>query len=472
MRSRRSVRLGYFLGTFLALPVSASVAASDDPDLKFVDLKDIQEIFEKNAVALCNKRSRVDLRALGLQLTARAQVTPELTEQLNSNYVKYFAPAPLWAEELHERQRRQVQFMLDSFLTHLNNGSDKAAAKKYQIANPDAKPVDAENLFAAKIFIDCKTKEARPGKPRGNGVPPTGDQPIVERTPEAFQATPKIGLAREDLFKPTDKSGAFTLSLKEDNDKDQISLSIDGVAGVVFSGTGADLAADKAEGMTLDKAPEPRALTWWKLAVYNYVKIYEQDPDSKSKPDINYLAPGIALNYTRISADRDYAFDLMFDATPVFDQKNNAILYTTGVNFSPAFRVNGTRIFGTPFAVLGDSVWVLPEFNVISRYAHVEDSGQNVELQNAEDYLTFGFDLSAEMSMPYLPSLLSNLSAGVRYAYRYNTNGIADVDRFTVGLNYIPAAKNFTIGLDYTDGRDVNTLQNEDRVDLNVKFRY
>jgi hypothetical protein len=39
-------------------------------------------------------------------------------------------------------------------------------------------------------------------------------------------------------------------------------------------------------------------------------------------------------------------------------------------------------------------------------------------------------------------------------------------------LNYIPAAKNFTIGLDYTDGRDVNTLQNEDRVDLNVKFRY
>jgi len=68
---------------------------------------------------------------------------------------------------------------------------------------------------------------------------------------------------------------------------------------------------------------------------------------------------------------------------------------------------------------------------------------------------------------------LSALEGRVRYLYLENTNGAVTVPRFEAGLSASPPGlQNVTLDLEYVDGRDQTTLQEEERWTAGIGVRF
>jgi hypothetical protein len=340
---------------------------------------------------------------------------------------------------------------------------------------PDVPAPTLQTLLAdgSSYKIEClivKPGEKPGGSGSGGGAPATAAKDAEKAPPSALPGNFRVGGTPEDLFKTTKKSKPFTAGLTTDNVKNQKTVNFDGVVGLTFSGTGADFADDRTQKMRADMSGQ-RDLWWLNYAIYGLVKVQDQNPDSSQKPDISYFAPGVAVNYTFVRKDGSFAYDLQANASPFFDTKNGSVFYAADLIFSPSFRVGDHILFGAPLPVLGP-LKVVPDLSLISRYVIIEDAGKSRLFKDADNYFSAGFDSAAEFYLLDVSDLLSNFSVSLGYGRRFNTNGIADVERFSVGLNYKPTSENFTVSLTYIDGPDVNTLQDEERLQLTVGIKY
>lgn len=436
----------------------------------------------------------IDNDALGARLADIIELPIHLKKRTNPegrvtapDFVYAFSSdrpfGPMEPGECEKRTYRAKIFSLVSRVDHYLRGSIKES-KTFKIykddveisTRPDIPRPTLQTLFAKEngYRVKCQIGEDPAnqgsvrnagGKGRASGSAEAGGD---KRQAGVSAGDFRIGAAPEDLFKTTKKSKQFTIGIGSDNVKDQTNVAVDGVVGMTFALTGSDFIKDKTQARS-DLIT--RDLWWLNYAVYGQVKIQDQQPDSSQKPDISYFAPGVAVNYTFIRHDGNFAYDLRANASPFFDTKNGSVFYAGDVAFSPSFRIGETLFLGAPLTILGP-LKVVPDLSLVSRYVLVEDAGKNAEFKDVDNYFSLGYDAAAEFYLLDVSDLLSNLSVTLGYQQRLNTDGVQDAERFVAALNYKPASENFTVSLQYTNGPDLNTLQEEERTQLNIGIKY
>lgn len=356
------------------------------------------------------------------------------------------------AEELEVRGRQlPVYLALDQWLANKH-----APNENYEVVG-GSPPADPERYFQKEspYEIVCKSKKAGGGAgAKEGGASGNWTKNIVVRKGVADIATPSTKLK---------KANGAQFSYKDDGIKDKQTASVEGLVGFVLAGTGADAADELARRAS---RAEPRDLYWFKVVPYVYYKNVSQTP--KSKSDIDYFSPGVTGNLTYINASGSFSFDSQLEGSATIDQEHDSRVYNVGLRFSPRFYDGHTVWLGAPIGF--GPLLVRPDLALVAKEYVVGSRGSNPELSKVSSFVGLGYDADLQLWLNTPVSLISNFIAKAGYSHRYNSNDVVDVRRYTAGLSYV-INKNFTVDVDYTRGRDVNTLQDEDKWTAGLTFR-
>ncbi|HWE16938.1 MAG TPA: hypothetical protein VG758_07115 [Hyphomicrobiaceae bacterium] len=316
---------------------------------------------------------------------------------------------------------------------------------------------DPERYFQknSKYEIECGERRDVPPQPTGF-FPKPWDKNVVIR-----KKVSDISVDQKSLK----KANGAQLSLSDDAIKKKQVLSVEGLVGIVVSGTGADRAQELGS-----PALGARDLYWFKLVPYVYYKSVTNRPTSKGSKDIDYFIPGVTGNFTVINASNTFSYDLQLEASNTRDIGNDSSVYNFGVRFSPSFYDGKTVIFGASIGLPGTPLAVRPDLALTARQFVIETAGVNADLKGIRTYTGLGFDATAHFYLDIPGSPLSDFVAKVGYAYQENSNDVPDVMRFSAGLSYV-INTNLTVDFDYVNGRDPNTLQDEERWTVALSFR-
>ena len=476
----------------LALVTSAWAQGADD----FLDLN--KAVFTKaNQRILCEPQggiSVVSRNELAALLIGKAGgVSQKLLRRANAEGLDdgpvtddkrvYFVASPrpfganvAYTGEMSEAAREQfkLRLALQSWLLAANS-------KDYQVVPAGLPPPDPQRYFQkqSEYEIQCK------GRPRDAGGAPGGSSPggsgaRADGGPGRAEGDTNEGAAWfkgvvvrksvADIAVPSGqlkKANSALVSINRDIAADRKTASVEGLVGFILAGSG----ADRAEELRQPRG-EPRALSWWNIAPYVYTKKIDETPNSKTRKDIDYVTPGVTANWTWVNAPGNFSFDLQLDGSVTVDHQQNSQVHAAGVRFAPSFLLDDLVIFGAPIPVLGFFA-VRPDVAFVAREFVIDDPGLNPDLKKQSSYASVGFDAGTQVFLTLPESFLANVVFKVAYIYRDNSGGLPDIRRFTAGLTYTPPSNNnITFDLDYSNGRDVTTLQDEKRWLASLGFRY
>lgn len=322
-------------------------------------------------------------------------------------------------------------------------------------------PPDPERYFQKESPYEIVCKGKKPGGGAGGaggkkGGAASGNwtKNVVVRKKVSDIAVPSTKLK---------KANGAQFSYKDDGIKGKQTISVEGLVGFVITGTGADPAHELSTRSTI---AEPSDLYWFKVVPYVYYKNVTQNPRAKS--DIDYFSPGVTGNLEFINRSNTFSFKSQFEGSATLDQEHDSNVYNVGVRFSPSFYDGHTVWFGAPLNMY--PFLVRPDLTLVAREYVIGSRGTNPALVGLNSFTGLGYDAELHAYLKDTIPVLSSFVAKAAYIYRYNSNGVVDVNRFTAGLSYV-LNKNFTFDLDYTRGRDVNTLQDEDLWTAGLSFR-
>jgi hypothetical protein len=402
-----------------------------------------------------------------LRTANRDGIASGKAEELDGNamyFVSSDAPFGINREAYSEEQkaaaRRQLPVLagLDSWLKW-----DHADNREFELVGTGDRP-DAERYFQPQSGYEIVCKGER-GQASGGAAPPSGNggggadawmKNVIVRKNLA-----EVGASGGDLKKV---KGA-QISYSDDQVAGRSTVTVEGLVGVVIAGTGADRAkelATKARG----GGQGPRDLYWYRVVPYVYYKNVSTDPASSR--DMEYVSPGLTGTMTWVEAGGKLAFDLQTEASGTLDSQFGSSVYNVGLRLSPSFYVGDKVLFGAPIGL--GSLLVQPDFTLVARHRLIEDAGKNPELQLADAYTSLGFDANMQIYLNSSSTLLSNVVGHVGFKYRDNSNDVVDVRRFEAGLTYV-LNTNTSLELTYTNGRDEDALQDEQRLQAALSFR-
>lgn len=377
--------------------------------------------------------------------------------------VIYFVSSsrPFGPNREYSKEEREVTFQQLPILIGLTQwlAGQHAPNENYKVVGGTTPP-DPERYFQKESPYEIVCKSKKPGGGSGGGGAKGGGgagswtKNVVVR-----KSVPDIAVPSTKLK----KANGAQFSYKDDGIKDKQTISVEGLVGFVIAGTGADRAHELSSRSAL---AEPRELYWFKVVPYVYYKNVTQTPSSKS--DIDYFSPGVTGNLTYINKSGTFSFDSQFEGSATLDQEHDSDVYNFGVRFSPSFYDGHTVMFGAPIGM--GPFAVRPDLALVAREYVIGSRGTNPALAGVNSYTGLGYDAEMHVYLDTPVTVISNFVGKAAFLYRYNSNGVVDINRFTAGLSYV-LNKNFTVDLDYTRGRDVNTLQDEDKWTAGLSFR-
>jgi hypothetical protein len=403
-----------------------------------------------------------------LRTANRDGIASGKAEELDGNAIYFVSsdtPFGLHPETYNEEQRaaaKRQQPVLASLQSWLK--WDHAENREYELAGPSERP-DAERYFQPQSGYEIVCKGERGQGSGGTSAPPGGTGG------GGADAWMKSLIVRKNLAEVSASGGDLKkvkgaqVSYSDDQVAGKSTVTVEGLVGVVIAGTGADRAkelATKARG----GGPESRDLYWYKMVPYVYYKNVSTDPASSR--DMEYFSPGLTGTMTWVAASGKFAYDLQTEASGTLDSTFGSNVYNLGLRFSPSFYVGDKVLFGAPIGF--GPLFVQPDFTLVARHRLIEDAGKNPELQLTDAYTSLGFDASVQLYLGSSSSLLSNIVGHVGFKYRDNSNDVVDIRRFETGLTYV-LNTNTSLELTYTNGRDEDTLQDEQRLQAALSFR-
>jgi hypothetical protein len=388
-----------------------------------------------------------------------------------SNYIYVLTSSTPFGEnssppaDMQEQAKRKLAAKkIDTMRGVLQTWLQAGGSENYRIQSSRPGPVYFNEFFSenSPIEIVCVEKKKKPGEP-----PQVAQAPA----PKNWGANIIVRKAVKDIPIPADKiekANAAIFSYTQNNEDDSRSYTIDGLIGVTIAGTGAD-SAERAAAARKYGTLQP--YYWAKLTPYVYGKRYNRTPDSPSNKDIDLVQPGIVGSLTWVSASGGFAFDLLGDASHTNDIAQDASIYNAALTFSPSIQIGNTILFNAPlfFGPIG----MRPNVGFILRDFYIEDAGISPQFQDKTSFLSYGADMQLKFFLITKLKYLAALEARLRYLYLENTNGVVNIPRFEAGLSFSPAGlTNVTLDLEYVDGRDENTLQDENRWTAGVGVRF
>lgn len=461
------------------------IGFANDSEAQTVDIN--KSIFSKqNVKRLCEfdgKRLIVKREVLAKKLIDDAEVFDDLTQQNDflrraapggqatigdptPENITYFvsSPMPLGINHTYTEDEKVVQYRQRQILISLKQWLGG------QLPNEDyfltgGTPPTPERYFQKNSVYEIECKGRLPGAAPGKGSGQSKSAQQVLTNVIVRKSVADITVSGNDLK----KAHGAQFSYADDEEKNKKSMSVEGLVGYLIAGTGEDRVqelAKKAKGAS--DADPTRSLYWYKVVPYLYYKDTTQSPASKANQDIRYISPGITTNLTYVNAPGTFSFVLQAEGSATFDEAQDADFYNLGLRFSPSFYINDQVLLGAPLEF--GPFAVRPDLALVAREYIIGSAGSNPELQKQSSYSSLGYDGVIQMFLSDTDSVLSNFLAKAGYSYRHNDNGIKDVHRYSAGLSYV-VNTNFTVDLDYVDGPDVNTLQEEQKWTAGLSFR-
>lgn len=339
----------------------------------------------------------------------------------------------------------------------LSEADSPDSNKNFRLERPidPLAPVDAY-FYGDGPQIVCRKGRVSGGEDGGQSGASGGvkTQPILRQDVTDISAT--------DLKKA--KGARFTY--EDDAEKGKTSLAVEGLVGIAFSGAGMDLIGERRPG------EQTGPLYWFKLTPYLYYKSSHKRPEPATTKDIDYIAPGIAGDLIWLNAANTFGFNLQLEGSKTVDTANASDVYNAGIRFSPSFHGGALSWIGGVVGVPGLPLLLKTDLALLARQHFIEDAGKNPELQGVESYFGAGVDTLLSIYLDdKTGGVLSKLVGTIGYRYQYNSSGVVDIERFTAGLSY-EIGSNATAGISYVNGRDVNTLQLEEKWTAGLTLKY
>jgi hypothetical protein len=187
----------------------------------------------------------------------------------------------------------------------------------------------------------------------------------------------------------------------------------------------------------------------------------------------SYVEPGLLLDSLHIS--ENYAARMGLHASDIIDSSNDSEQASLSAYVIPSFRI--PRGDGTSFVLFGGysrpigPLAFRPEVQFLMQGRDIVEAGTNPALAGKSSYFGLGGKGILDLALVGVP-VLQELRARVEYTLMENFN-VDDVSYLKATLMYpLFPSKRSTLNLEYSDGRDPNTLLEEQRYTLGVALRY
>jgi hypothetical protein len=438
---------GFVLG-WIVLSVHGASAEGDGGGGELKDLN--KSVFAKsNAKALC-KTGNVDrVRLIERMLVLNGQTVSDAlaaTSRSAANSVE-----GRLAQYIYDNDDAR-EAIYDRLGLWLQNGwlSNKfyAADKRLQ------SEVDAAGAFlSGRYQIKC--------------LMPAKDDPgqVVDSSINAFAQHFRIRGTVRDLQDDTSKenklqeTSSATFNYTDDHVKSRKTSGTEGVVGIVVNSF-----LPKGDG-SLSDLPE--------IMPFLYVKNSWNDPKSKTNPDIDVLQPGLALSKAFDLGGKLVTADTQVDLSRVIDSGQGASEWVAGLRIEPSFYTGERtpRLFGERIPV--GPLEFLPRVAFVLREHDIDEAGNNPFFQGISDYTSIGYEGSLQL---FFNTGIEALDSLKFYAVLLDLQDVHDqinVSRETYGMSYtLPGLNKVTINAEYVNGRDMNTLQMEDKFTSKIGVRF
>jgi hypothetical protein len=155
----------------------------------------------------------------------------------------------------------------------------------------------------------------------------------------------------------------------------------------------------------------------------------------------------------------------------VGDLERDSLITNLAIDWIPSLLVSSRSPFYYAAPIGPGAVRVQPF--LLFRYAHVLDSGSNLELLDVSNYVRLGGGVRSNIWLARTGPL-SGLRFDVNYRHLFRvTGGGTDVSLFTTTAAYtIPGTKNVELSVTRERGKDENTLDPIQSLTLNLGIRF
>jgi hypothetical protein len=367
---------------------------------------------------------------------------------------KYSSNADSKKKEMAIEERQKV--ITIGFAQWLE-GVHKANDTFHLESPPGARPPTPAVFFADTRYRIVCTKSKQ--DPVAGGDPAAGKwlKKVVVR-----KSVADLSVGGNDLK----KANGAQLSYTDDEQKKKRTVAIEGLVGYVIAG---DSSPDRSRALTTrNGTPAGEGYYWYKVIPYLYYKNSTTQPASAK--DVEYASPGVTSSLIWANKSGNFAVDFQVDLSGTFDTIHDSRVYNIVSRLSPTFNLDNVTLFGAPIYLMNDFFVIQPDVAAVAGLRVIEAAGNNPDLAGLESYNSFGYDFRLQAYFNTTNPFLSNLIGKYSHSYRSNTESVADIWRNTLGIGYV-LNENTTIDFDYTSGRDLNTLQMEERWTAALTFR-
>ncbi|MBE9069334.1 hypothetical protein IQ260_22070 [Leptolyngbya cf. ectocarpi LEGE 11479] len=362
----------------------------------------------------------------------------------------YFA----WSDAALERYYNDDR---NAILPNLANGARLGSSRLLR---------DLTSTTDSNVYLRCSTppKDDEPqlvssflrirGKPADLLKPGIGDIEIENADGKKSEAT--VRKLQRAAFK---KYSAAQISLRNDRAGDTTTFSVNGSVGIPV----------------IDRTQKEHHFKNALVFGAHYERSKTNSPTKTT--NVHVLSPlaiwsaklekGIGFNY---GAQALYSIDFAQEAKKlVITTEASPILGSYPLFLQENYEVRNNWLPNT-------GIYLSPSATLFLEAADILDPGTSAELAGAEVYYGIGGEIGVVLEADRPLNFFKNFSveAGFRHlefvAGDINLNGAS---RFNVGLNYaLPGAEHLFMKLEYVDGRNVKTFQDENFIDVTLGLRF
>lgn len=303
---------------------------------------------------------------------------------------------------------------------------------------------------------------------------PTSDDFFLQPDKVMMKCIRQVVATQPDATRHNLAAAALAKRLLVRSEVSELTLNQDQIAGI--KGTTFSYAHDQVKGSDTVVAD---GVVGWKLMDFSgqhrasvipffRYKSTSNEPNNTSQ----FIEPGVLVdafyNGDRIAATAGLNLSRIIDNSDNSDQSNLSAFIIP--SFRIPFGASDIVLFGGYMRPIGP-LSLRPELKLMTAGRQIDSAGTNAALQGKDSYFGIGFDMRIDMLLVGVP-LFQKLRGYVEYTGMENF-GVRDVELFKAGLIYpLLDSDRMSLNLDYANGRDIETLLENERYTLGLAFRY
>jgi hypothetical protein len=346
--------------------------------------------------------------------------------------------------------RDKLDSLLQTFLNLVKRHQAAISAKKggykFTFSEIDTSSLQAffKNSDGSRDFSTCVAAAPNPGEPKDASQDSTGTKPriIVRKNVE------DLHIQTSDSDFKTVKPASF--SINSDMLKHSTLYGIDGVVGLGFG------------WKDLSTTSSVQAIPF-----FSYKRSLIQGKNPSNIPNVENIGGGVVGDLVTLNSDLQFISKYIHSNTSGADIVSGNFIYTPYPDPTDPY---WGGISSLKLTSSGWSVMFKPQLKLV--YGSVLDRGTDLMLRQQSNFGRYGTRLEFSITAPD-DGPLKGLSYNAAYEYlRVFTGPLSTVEYFDTAIGYtFPKQDSWTLNLEYSNGRDLDTLVRQQKIVLGVGYK-